>query len=150
MKEKLSTLWRQPLTGYTDETHAAKVLAHHRGRRALTQLAKHHLMLPTGEYSIRTNMAGPAVSGEVTLHSHTLYLQISQSCIGSGACVMYRRCNGMKDYSGGSNNFCAIDRLDYLSDFAMHLRGLATFGFVLPDEMLRPGDHNGLSLAGCA
>lgn len=150
MKKKLSEYWRQPLTGYTDETHAEKVAAHYHARRALIQLAKHHLMLPTGEYSVRSNMAGPAVSGEVTLHTHTLYLQIDQSCMGPGANVMYRRCNGLKDYSGGSNNFCAIDRLDYLSNFAMHLRGMATFGFLLPDETLRPGDHNGLSLAGCA
>ncbi len=149
MTEKLSTLWRHPLTGYTDETHAAKVAAHRLGRDVLKKLARDYLMLPVAEYSIRSNMAGPAVSGEVTLHCNTLYLQIGQS-MSPGTCVLYRRCNGMKDYTGGSNNFATVDRLDDPREFAMHLRSMATFGFLLPDETLRPGAHNGLSLAGCA
>lgn len=148
MKKQLSEHWRKPLTGYTDETHAAKVAAHRMARAQLKKLARDYLLLPPDEYAIRSNMAGPAVSGEVTLHCRTLYLQIGQSCIGPGASILYRRCNGMTDYSGGRNNFASIHRLDYLAEFAMHLRSMATFGFVLPDETLRPGDHSGLSLHG--
>ena len=147
MKDKLSTLWQHPMTGYTDTEHAAKVAAHRMARATLKKLALDYLMLPVAEYSIRSNMAGPAVSGEVTLHANTLYLQIGQS-MSPGACILYRRCNGMKDYSGGRNHFAAIDKLDNLAEFAMHLRRMATFGFVLADEPLRPGDHNGLSLHG--
>jgi len=126
MRIKISEHWQHPMTGYTDETHAQKVNAHRLAREVLKKLARDYLMLPVQEYSIRSNMGGPAVSGE----------------------VLYRRCNGMKDYSGGRNHFAPIERLDDPRAFAMHLRGMATFGFVLPDETLRPGAHNGLSLHG--
>jgi len=147
MRIKISEHWQHPMTGYTDETHAQKVNAHRLAREVLKKLARDYLMLPVQEYSIRSNMGGPAVSGEVTLHANTLYLQIGQS-MSPGACILYRRCNGMKDYSGGRNHFAPIERLDDPRAFAMHLRGMATFGFVLPDETLRPGAHNGLSLHG--
>jgi len=150
MKKKPSDIWSRPLIGYTEAEHAEKVAAHHAARAVLTKLARDYLMIPVGEYSIRSNMGGAAGSGEVTLHTTTLYLQIGQSCMGPSAGVMFRRCNGLKDYTGGSNNFTAIESLDALPVFTMKLRSMATFGYVLPDEPLRPGDHNGLTLHGCA
>jgi hypothetical protein len=150
MKKKISEHFARPLIGYTEAEHAEKVAAHHAARATLKKLARDYLMLPVGEYGIRSNMGGPAVSGEITLHCQTLYLQIAQSCMGASGGVMYRACNGMKDYSGGQNRFCEIAALDDLPAFTMKLRAAAIFGFVLPDEPLRPGDHNGLTLHRCA
>jgi hypothetical protein len=58
----------------------------------------------------RHNQGGIAVSGEITLHSESLYVQIAQT-FGSLPLVMYRTCEGKKDYSGGTNNFCTVAEL---------------------------------------
>jgi hypothetical protein len=53
-------------------------------------------------------MAGPAVSGEITLHGDEIYIQITTSSFGQGREVMFRRCKGRQDYRGERNNFCDI------------------------------------------
>lgn len=69
-------------------------------KRVLGQIAK-KLGLKKGEFDLRVNQAGIACSGEVTLHSDTIYIQFSQSIPANG--FMYRSCKGRKDFSGGRN-----------------------------------------------
>ena len=61
------------------------------------------LGLQKGQFEVRSNMAGIAVSGEVTLHADNVYIQLDQSCMGD--MFMYRHCNGQKDYTGGQNRW---------------------------------------------
>jgi hypothetical protein len=64
----------------------------------LRALAK-KLALQKGDYDIRFNAGGPAVSGEATLHHKKFYLQFSWS-----GC-MFRTCQHQKDYTGGPNQW---------------------------------------------
>lgn len=66
----------------------------------LRSLAK-CLQLQKGDYSIRFNPGGIAVSGDATLHHNNFYLTISES--GS----YWRTCKGQKDYTGGQNIWVA-------------------------------------------
>lgn len=83
---------------------------HRAGKKALKALAE-KLNLPAGGFEVRSNKGGIAVSGEITLHSESLYVQISDS-LGRGLQVLFRTCKGMKDYSGGQNNYADIDRFE--------------------------------------
>ena len=65
--------------------------------------------LEKGEFDLRSNKGGIAVSGEVTLHSDNAYIQVSQSM--GRANVLYRSCNGRKDYSGGQNQYVDVSKL---------------------------------------
>ncbi len=87
-----------------------KTQFHREAKRLLRQVAK-ALGLETGTYDLRSNQGGIAVSGEITLHSEQLYVQISQSCSMSGNDVLYRRCNGRKDYCGERNHFASAKEL---------------------------------------
>lgn len=57
------------------------------------------LQLAKESYSIRFNPGGIAVSGDATLHSNWFYLTICE--VG----VMWRTCEGQKDYHGGPNQW---------------------------------------------
>lgn len=70
---------------------------HLRARKMMRQLAMEAGM--TG-YDLRTNKAGPAVLGETTLHSCTVYVQTTER-MG----IMVRSVKGLKDYTGGRNHF---------------------------------------------
>lgn len=98
----------QDINGYSDAGHVAKLTFHRDGATFLRALAK-EIGMPAGTYSVRSNKAGPAVSGEVTLHGETLYVQLSESCVGGrGIGVLYRTCRGVNDYSGGMNNWVTL------------------------------------------
>lgn len=84
---------------------------HRAGKKALKALAV-KLELPAGSYDIRSNKAGIAVSGEVTLHSEKLYIEIGQSFGSNGLKVLFRTCKGRRDFTGGQNNFADIDRFE--------------------------------------
>lgn len=87
--------------GYDD---VLKRELHREGRRALKALAD-ALGLSAGSYEIRSNLAGPACTGEVTLHGEAIYVQVDGNCMGPGFEVLYRRCKGRKDYCGEINHF---------------------------------------------
>ena len=87
----------------------AKRRFHSQGAAVLRDLAK-ELGYQKGDYDLRHNLGGIAVSGEVTLHSDTLYVQLSQSALGPAWGFMWRRCNGRKDYTGGRNRWMPWDR----------------------------------------
>ena len=88
----------------------AKAVFHKEGRKAMSRLAK-ALGLQRGQFDLRANMAGIACSGEITLHATQLYIQLSLSCMGPGHEVMFRSCEGRKDYVGGRNHFASVAEL---------------------------------------
>ena len=96
----------------------------------MQSLAK-ELGLPKGSFDIRVNQGGPAVSGEVTLHSEELYVQASQSSGGPRMGILFRTCEGRKDYRGGHNFFAHILDLEDIHglagrlDVALKLRKIA-------------------------
>ena len=97
---------------------------HREGKKVLRKLAA--LMgLKKGEYDVRSNMGGIAVSGEVTLHTDRLYVQIDQTIMGPQSVILMRTCDGRKDYTGGMNHFAPITALTDLDRFALYLEGLA-------------------------
>lgn len=103
----LTTLANLPpgINAYTDRGHRAKRSLHSAGRAFLQRLAR-DLGLRTQDRDIRSNLGGIAVSGEVTLHSDRLYVQLSESCVGAaGVSVLYRTCSGRSDYCGHQNRF---------------------------------------------
>lgn len=99
------------IDGYSETGAAAKATLHSSGRAFLKHLAG-DLGLKSTQYDIRSNKGGVAVSGEVTLHADHLYVQLSESFVGSDKItVMYRSCKDRKDYAGGANNFSSVDKL---------------------------------------
>jgi hypothetical protein len=90
--------------------HDAKERWHRLARNVAKALAA-KLGLSKGEYSIRYNRGGIAVSGETMLHADWLYLDLSVSCMGPRMGVMYRSCKGQKDYTGGVNQWMQFDEL---------------------------------------
>lgn len=73
------------------------------------------------DYDLRHNQGGVAVSGEITLHSDELYVQVSQSCMGIDSGILYRECDGRKDYTGHRNNFAPLGMLDTPTELARHV-----------------------------
>jgi len=121
---KLSTM-PAGINSYSDVGHARKQTLHSSGRAFLRRLAA-DLGLAPGSFDIRSNRAGIAVSGEVTLHAEWLYVQLGESCIGrGGVSVLYRSCKGRKDYSGGQNHWRTMAQMhaDYPA-FVAHCKSL--------------------------
>lgn len=95
----------------------AKRVFHSRARSQLRRIAI-ALGLEPGSYDLRSNLAGIAVSGEITLHGDHLYVQVSQSAMGYHSGILFRTCKGRKDYVGGPNNFASLDLLNRPEDLA--------------------------------
>ena len=92
-----------------ENPHSYTKLEYHRlGKQVLRAIAK-EMGLQSGTYDIRSNLGGTAVAGEVTLHSDNIYIQFCEPM--NGLEVLYRSCNGRKDYSGGRNNWMRYDDL---------------------------------------
>lgn len=83
---------------------------HRKGRAALKQIAK-GLGLEPGTFDIRSNKAGIACSGEITLHHDEFYFQMQPDSFMRGKEILVRSCNGRKDYTGGGNTFISIEDL---------------------------------------
>lgn len=88
----------------------------HRVGRAFLRSLVSDLGLVPGTFEIRISKGGIAVSGEVTLHAQSLYVQLFESCTRPGISVMYRTCNGTKDYTGGTNHFTSMAALAGCAD----------------------------------
>ena len=91
------------------EYHEARKRAFHQHARKQLQALALALGLPPG--LVRNNSGGIAVSGEVTLHSENLYVQVSQSCCRLPG-ILIRTCKGLKDYWGGTNHFADANLLN--------------------------------------
>jgi len=95
---------------------------HNSGKRQLRKLAREQLGLKDSEFEVRSCLGGIAVAGEVILHTDKFYLQIHESFLGNdGLKVMYRTCNGRKDYTGGQNMYVSLEHL-FTPEFAAKLR----------------------------
>ena len=94
---------------YSEEKKSA---FHAAAKRQLRKLAKDHLKFDAGTFDLRSNKGGPAVSGEITLHHNDIYIQVSQSAMGSDNGVLLRTCKNRKDYTGGQNHFATADWLN--------------------------------------
>ena len=99
----------------------AKRAFHREARSALAALARELALVP-GDFDLRVNAGGIAVSGEVTLHGEMLYVQISCGVMGPGREILYRRCNGRRDYCGDRNHFADISVAVDAAHFAKLLR----------------------------
>src|SRR5260370_36255027 len=99
----------------------AKRAFHNHARRRLKQLAN-ALGLAPGSFDLRSNPGGIAVSGEATLHADHLYVQACQPATGDDTGILFRTCQGRKDYHGRSNKFASLDTLDRTDDLARRIR----------------------------
>jgi hypothetical protein len=99
----------------------AKRLFHLHARRQFRLLAD-ALGLAPGAYDLRSNRGGCAVSGEITMHADHLYVQACQPATGSDNGLMFRVCEGRKDYTGGCNNFASLDLLNDPDQLARAIR----------------------------
>ncbi len=95
---------------------------HLTARRQLRRLAE-ALSLAPGSFDIRNNAGGVAVSGEIILHGERVYVHVSQPATGQDSGVMFRTCEGRKDYTGGPNNFASLDLLNQPDDLARRIKG---------------------------
>ena len=100
---------------------------HSMARSRLKKLAA-ELALPPGSYDLRSNKAGIAVSGEVTLHHESAYIQVGQFGLSSGHGILIRTCKGRKDYTGGPNHFVALGMLDDIPVLAAAVRAVTGVG----------------------
>jgi hypothetical protein len=118
-RASMIALWTSgSLNGYDDsptgeQNGPRKATAHKQAAAVLKDFAQQHLGLTTGQFEVRSNMGGVAVSGEVTLHTNPfvpgnlgIYVQIGQTCY-PRASVLYRIVKGRKDFTGGPNNWAA-------------------------------------------
>lgn len=94
---------------------------HRRAGAVLKYLAK-LLRYEKGDYDLRHNQGGIAVSGEITLHSDTLYVQIAQSAMGPDMGVLWRTCDGRKDYCGHQNQWSRWSVLEDMDDLAEQMQ----------------------------
>lgn len=77
----------------------------HKDSAAYLRILAEQLELPEDSYEIRQNEGGIAVSGEITLHSDSLYVQISQwADAGDNLRLLIRGCRSRADYTGFVNN----------------------------------------------
>lgn len=87
----------------------------------------------SGDFDLRHNQGGVAVSGEITLHSDTLYVQLSQSSLGPQAGFMWRTCSGRKDYTGRTNQWASWDSLLDLPALAEKMKQAVEWAATPPD-----------------
>jgi hypothetical protein len=73
-------------------------------RKLLKEVAE---LTQLGTADLRYNEGGIAVSGEATLHTDLVYIQVSSIDLG----ILVRVCKGRKDYHGGPNQWYAWSRV---------------------------------------
>jgi hypothetical protein len=110
---------------------------HTTARSRLKKLAA-ELALPQGSFDLRSNKAGIAVSGEITLHHDRAYIQVGQFAMSSGHGILIRTCKGRKDYTGGANHFVALTMLDDIPALAAAVRAVTGVG---RDGVLSPSRY---------
>ena len=102
-----------------------KTTFHKQCKTILRKLAK-ELGLERGAYEVRSCLGGPAVMGEVILHTDSLYVVLSEYPLVGGVQTMWRTCNGRKDYTGGRNVWEKHDVLKDIPAFAARLKKVQT------------------------
>jgi hypothetical protein len=94
---------------------------HTHARARLRALAA-DLGFSSSSYDLRSNPAGIAVSGEITLHHERVYVQVSQSAMGADSGILIRTCEGRRDYIGGRNHFASLAMLDDIPALSARVR----------------------------
>lgn len=110
-----------PVNGYSQAAAQNKALFHRRGKALLHRMAM-DLGYTPGTFALRNNFGGIAVSGDITLHTGDLYVQFAKSTFGGSMDILYRTCQGRKDYTGGRNHFLPFAALE---DYWQTLSALA-------------------------
>jgi len=100
---------------------AAKRVFHAEGRAAMRRLAE-ALELDDGSFDIRCNKAGPAISGEITLHGEEVWVQLSLSCMGPDHEVLFRQVRDRSDHIGDRSRWASINELLAPARFAARIR----------------------------
>jgi len=107
---------------FEPEDQKDKETFHKLGKQVMQQIAD-DLGLTKGSYDIRSNKAGPAILGEVTLHTDTLYVTTTNI---NGLRFLSRSCNGRKDYCGGTNIYSPLFYLnEKYENLLNRFRGIA-------------------------
>lgn len=89
--------------------HSVKDRFHKLAKKALRWLAKE---LGEQNFEVRSNKAGIACSGEITLHSDKIYIQVYQPAVkAKGLEVLFRAVESNRDYVGGRNNFVSLSEV---------------------------------------
>jgi len=96
--------------------------AFHRNARRQLKIVANALGLEPEKFNLRSNKAGIAVSGEITLHADRLYVQISQPATGADSGILIRTCHSRQDYVGGPNNFASLDLLNRPEELARRIK----------------------------
>jgi hypothetical protein len=120
MKIPKALLVQDGINAYTAAGDARKTAFHRDGAKFLRSVAA-ELELPKDSYDVRSNKGGIAVSGEVTLHHDRLYMWMQESFDGK-VILIYRSCEGRKDYTGGPNNQLKLSDLQDEGRFDEFLR----------------------------
>lgn len=100
---------------------------HHTAMVALGRLAT-MANLATSAGDIRHNQGGIAVSGEITLHTSAIYVQVAQWAIGHGMGILVRTVAGRQDYTGGRNHHFPLALLDDPAELATIVRAIMAPG----------------------
>ena len=100
---------------------------HSTARSRLKKLAA-VLEMPPGSYDIRSNKAGIAISGEITLHHDRLYVQVGQYGLSSGHGILIRTCRSRSDSTGGLNHFLPLANLDDIPALAAAIHAITGVG----------------------
>jgi len=102
MTKNLYNEFARKITRSVAYTTNEKAVFHRDGMKLLKTLA-----LECGvKADFRSNKGGIAVSGEVTMHGDTVYVQLHQAITSPAPFrFLVRTCKGRKDYSGGTNYF---------------------------------------------
>ncbi len=75
-------------------------------------------------FEVRSNKAGPGVRGDITLHTPSFHVTFVASRYGlTNEVVMFRSCKGMRDFSGGTNQWTTIKKAGG-ADFQARLKAL--------------------------
>ena len=96
----------------------------HLTARARLRALADALGFPPSSFDVRSNQGGIAVSGEITLHHDSVYIQVSQPATGWDSGILVRTCNGRRDYVGGRNNYAPLSALDDLPELARRVRAV--------------------------
>jgi len=107
--QRIATTW--------DGSYEQKELFHKSARSLLNKVAK-ELGYQKTQFNIRSNKGGPAVLGDVILHSDNLYINLGGSYCNDK--FMYRKVKHQKDYTGGTNNWMTYQELCDNFDQAIH------------------------------
>lgn len=89
--------------------------AFHRQAKKRLKLLAEALGLDPADYDLRSNPAGIAVSGEITLHADWIYVQVSQGW-SERTGILFRSCQSRQDYTGGQNHFAPLEMLDEIDE----------------------------------